>query len=326
MGLHYAYEQGDKVQWPQTSMPATENSQRFLTVEDRIVTRYASGRYYVRYLFKELMQRIIEDMHCNVEEAFDNLVAIIGHEGVGKSNLAYDICIQFDPEFDIHKSTIYSWQQFIESVSTDPQKVYWLDEAVLLASGRDWMKDTNKMLVKALQLIRSYRLTIIMCIPSFDALDFYIRTFRTRYLIKAMKMKWNQDREAVRGYAELRIPLSEEERRKLPKDVKAEDSFKPVGYFRFPKMDPEASKIYEAMKLENQQAAFREMRDMTEEMSGKSTYRRDKQSLKALVSYLVDMQGMSYMDVSKISGIPYSTIKNMAWAERNKNESDSDEW
>lgn len=319
MGLHYAYEPGDKVQWPQTSIPATENSQRFLTVEDRLVTRYESGRYYVRYLFKELMQRIIEDMHCNVEEAFDNLVAIIGHEGVGKSNLAYDICIAFDPEFDIHKSTIYSWQQFIESVSTDPQKVYWLDEAVLLASGRDWMKDTNKMLVKALQLIRSYRLTIIMCIPSFDALDFYIRTFRTRYLIKAMKMKWSQDREAVRGYAELRIPLSEAERKRLPKDAKAEDSFKPVGYFRFPKMDPEASKIYEAMKLENQKAAFDEMREMTEEIGRNSRYNmRDKKSLTALVAYLAYEKGLSYQEIADIAGMPYSTVKNMAWKERNR--------
>lgn len=320
MGLHYAYEPGDRVQWPQTSIPATENSQRYLTVEDQVVKRYPSGLFYVRYLYKELMDRIIEDMHSNIEEAFDNLVTIIGNEGVGKSNLAYDMCIRFDPDFDMTKSTIYSWSQFIESVSSEPQKVYWLDEAVLLASGRDWMKDTNKMLVKALQLIRSYRLTIIMCIPSFDALDYYIRTFRTRYLIKAMKMQWAGDSEAVRGYAELRIPLTESERRKLPKDAKAEDSFKPVGYFRFPKMDEKAADLYERMKLENQKAAFQEMRDMTEEMGGKSRYKRDKQSLTALVCYLVDDKGLSYMDVAKIAGMPYGTVKDMVW--RNRTEDD----
>lgn len=321
MAMRYAYDVGDKVQWPQTSMPATENTQRYLTIEDRIVRRYPSGSYYVKYLFKELMQRMVEDMHSNIEEAFDNLVTIVGSEGVGKSNLAYHVCKSFDPDFDMAKSAVYSWGQFIDSVSTDPQKVYWLDEAVLVASGRDWMKDTNKMLVKSLQLIRSYRLTIVMCIPSFDAIDVYIRTFRTRYLIKAVKMAWNQDREAVRGYAELKIPKSEGQRTMIGKDAKAEDYFTSVGYFRFPKMDPEAAAMYEAMKLKNQQAAFQEMREMTEEI-GQSRYKRDKKSLAALVSYLADQEGMSYQDIADIAGMPYSTVKNMAWRERNKQEGD----
>lgn len=318
MAMRYAYDVGDKVQWPMTSMPAREGDERILTIEDRIVKRYPSGLYYVRYLFKELMDRMIEDMHSNVEEAFDNLITIVGTEGVGKSNLAYYVCKRFDPDFDMEKSTVYSWAQFIESVANDTQKVYWLDEAVLVASGRDWMKDTNKMLVKSLQLIRSYRLTIVMCIPSFEAIDVYIRTFRTRYLIKAMKMQWTNDREAVRGYAELRIPKTEGQRASLPKDTKAEDYFVPVGYMRFPKMDEEASKIYEAMKLRNQQAAFQEMRDMTEEMSGKSRYKRDKQSLQALVSYMADVQGLSYQDIADISGMPYNTVKGMAWRKRNE--------
>lgn len=317
MGAHYAYEKGDKVNWPLTSMPA-QDGQRFLTVEDTIVTRYRSGSYYIKYLYTELMERVLEDMRSNIEESFDNLIVVSGPEGVGKSHFAWHLCKGFDPDVDMEKSLVYKWEKLIDSIANDTQKVYWLDEAVLVASGRDWMKDTNKMLVKSLQLIRSYRLTIVMCIPSFEAIDVYIRTFRTRYLIKAMKMQWTNDREAVRGYAELRIPKTEGQRASLPKDTKAEDYFVPVGYMRFPKMDEEASKIYEAMKLRNQQAAFQEMRDMTEEMSGKSRYKRDKQSLQALVSYMADVQGLSYQDIADISGMPYNTVKGMAWRKRNE--------
>lgn len=320
MGRHYAFEKGDKVQWPQTTMPATENSQRFLTVEDAIVLRHKSEKYYVKYLFAELMQRIIEDMHCNVEEAFDNLCVIIGKEGVGKSHMGYYVCKSFDPDFDMEKSLIYEWSQFIESVANDTQKVYWLDEAVLVASNRDWMKDANKMFMKALQIIRSYKLTIVICIPSFDAVDVYIRTFRTRYLIKAHKMKWSQDREAVRGYAELSIPKTDAERNRLPKDAKAEDYFKSVGFMRFPKMDPEASQIYESIKLKHQQSTFKEMHALSEEISGKSRYKRDKQSLAALVSYLADVEGLSYQDIADIAGMPYNTVKGIAWRKRNEGE------
>lgn len=323
MSLKYAFDVGERVQWPQTSMPAPEGSERYLTIEDRIVQRHPSGKYYVKYLFKELMERIIEDMHSNIEQSFDNLVTIIGPEGVGKSNLGYHVCKSFDPDFDMIKSTIYTWNQFIESVDNDPQKVYWLDEAVLMASGRDWMKDTNKMLMKSLQLIRSYRLTIVMCIPSFDAIDVYIRTFRTRYLIKAAKMAWNGDRVAVRGYAELKMPKSEYQRAMLDKSARGEDFFTSVGFFRFPQMDPEAAETYEKMKLENQQKAFREMREMTEEM-GQSRYKRDKKSLTALVSYLADEQGMTYQEIADIAGMPYSTVKNMAWRERRKEQEGDD--
>lgn len=317
MPMRYAYEKGDRVNWPMTSMPAKDGD-RSVEIEDTIVTRYQSGLYYIKYLYKDMPERIVEDMRSNVEESFDNLITIVGAEGVGKSNLAYFLCKSYDPDFDMEKSTIYSWEQFIDSVSEDPQKVYWLDEAVLLAAGRDWMRDTNKMLVKSLQLIRSYRLTIVMCIPSFDALDVYIRTFRTRYLIKAQKMKWTNDKESVRGYAELFVPKSEGERMRLRSDAKAQDFFESKGFFRFPKMDADASKAYEDMKLHNQKAAFKEMRELTEEMKGASKYKRDKQSLTALVSYLADVEGMSYQEIADIAGMPYNTVKGMAWRTRNQ--------
>lgn len=322
MPMRYAYEKGDRVNWPLTSMPAKDND-RSVEIEDTIVTRYQSGLYYIKYLYKDMPERIVEDMRSNVEESFDNLITIVGAEGVGKSNLAYFLCKSYDPDFDMEKSTIYSWDQFIDSVSEDPQRVYWLDEAVLLAAGRDWMRDTNKMLVKSLQLIRSYRLTIVMCIPSFDALDVYIRTFRTRYLIKAQRMKWTNDNESVRGYAELFVPKSEGERMRLRSDAKAQDYFESKGFFRFPKMDEDAAKAYETMKLHNQKQAFREMRELTEEMKGTSKYKRDKQSLTALVSYLADVEGMSYQEIADIAGMPYNTVKGMAWRTRNQSGDDS---
>lgn len=312
-----AFDVGDRVQWPNTLVPA-EEGQRSLTILDREVVRHRSGKYYIRYLYAGLHERMIEDMRSNVEQDFDNLVTVIGPEGVGKSNEAYHVCKSFDPEFDPLKSCIYSWEQFITSVSEDPQKVYWFDEAVLVASGRDWMKEGNKMLVKSLQIIRSMNLTIVMCVPSFKTIDVYIRLFRTRYLISVQKMQWSADSEYKRGYAELLVPRSEAERSKLPKDAEPEDYFKSVGFFRFPKIEGHDKEIYDGLKRKGQQDAFEDMKNLAQEASGKSKYQRDKQSLAALISYSVDVQGMTYQEVADITGMPYNTVKTIAWRKRNE--------
>jgi len=312
-----AFDVGDRVQWPNTLVPA-EEGQRSLTVLDREVVRHRSGKYYIRYLFSNLLDRLIEDMGSNVEEDFDNVVALCGDEGVGKSTAAFGLCKRLDPDFDPSKSCIYSLKQFIDSVLDDPQKVYWFDEAILLAFGRDWMKSDNKRLVQALATCRSKNLHIIMCIPLFDNIDAYLRLHRTRYLIKVQRMKWSKDTEYVRGYAELMIPKTKNERDKLPKDAHPEDYFKSVGFFRFPRIEGADKAQYDQLKSKGQTDTFEEMRRSMDEESGRSKYQRDKQSLAALISYSVDVQGMTYQEVADITGMPYNTVKTIAWRKRNE--------
>ena len=188
------YEKGDRVMWPETQQPASEGAQSFLTVENVDYTRYRSGKYYFRYLYEELSERLTGEMRENIEHFFDNLVVVIGDEGVGKSNLAYYLCKSFDPDFDLEKSYSYEWDTFIEQLDApEHQKVYWLDEAINLASGREWMKEANKMLIKILTTMRSWAFTIVMCIPVFKNLDVYIRMHRTRYLLVAKCMRWPGD-------------------------------------------------------------------------------------------------------------------------------------
>ncbi len=320
-----AFDVGDRVRWPITGEAASDSSDRYLTVEDRLDTRYRSGNWYFRYLYRELFDRMIEDMHTNVADEFDNVILVIGEEGKGKSNLSYHVAKSFDPDFDLSKSLVYSWLQFLDSVSEDPQKVYWFDEAVLVAAGRDWMKESNKMLIKSLQIIRSMKLAIIFNIPSIDAVDLYIRSFRTRYLLIAHEMRWNDDSEAHRGYAELKIPLTKQERARLPKTAGAEEGFRSVGYFRFPKMTGEDKVLYEQRKAQIQKETLEEMRETAREQSGKSRYARDKKSLEALVSYLCDVEGKSYAEVADLAGMPYNTVKTMAWRMRQKGE-ENDAW
>lgn len=134
-------------------------------------------------------------------------------------------------------------------------------------------------------------------------------------------MAWSKDREAHRGYAELCISKTDDERRNLPDNAAPEDYFRSVGYMRFPKIEDAAVETYELMKDRNQKQMLTEMREETERMS-ESRYRRDKKSVAALISYLVETEGMSYQEVADIAGMPYSTVKGIAWRERNRRPED----
>ena len=312
MTRRHVYEPGDRVKWPQTEMPADETG-RSLTVEDAIINRYLSGSHYDKYLYIDLADRMFEDMHQNYDEEFDNIITICGSEGTGKSNLAHYVAMGYDPDFDIEKSLVYSWEQFLTSLTEDPQRVYWFDEAILVAAGRDWMKEANKMLISSLATIRYMKLLIIFVLPSLGSIDVYIRTFRTRYVLKAHIMQWTKDAKAHRGYAELMIPKTDAERRTLGKDAKAEDFFKSVGYFRFPKMGD--TELYDKMKERNSADNLLEMREKVQ--NKRSIYKRDKERLDRLISYLADEAGWSYKDIAAASGMPYDTVRGIAWRERN---------
>lgn len=108
---------------------------------------------------------------------------------------------------------------------------------------------------------------------------------------------------------------------KVFKELKPDDDpvewYDSMGYCRFPKMDAEASELYERLKGTNQDLTLMDMREQTESMKdGSVRYRRTQQGLAALVFYMTDTQNMSYQDVAKITGLPYNTIKGMAWRKR----------
>ncbi len=111
---------------------------------------------------------------------------------------------------------------------------------------------------------------------------------------------------------------------KVYKEMDPEDPegwYDSLGYCRYPPMDKEANELYEKMKGTNQDSVLQEMKEQTDMMKGGSRYRRDKQSLEALIFYMTDTQGMSYQDVADITGMPYNTVKGMAWRHRNREES-----
>lgn len=303
------FDVGDEVGYPYPTRP----SERKMTVLDRNIIQYGSGKMFVQYLYDNLLEHMVEDMHTNVENEFDNLVVISGREGSGKSNLAYHICKLYQPDFSIEDGYIYEFESFIKKLSgkdrgADKGRVFWMDEATNIASNRDWMKSDNKAFIQMLEMMRSRGWTLVMCIPSVMRLDVYIREYRLRYLLIAKEMGWENNTTRRRGFVEVKYP-------------QLGGKWFTIGYAQFPKMDPDVKELYEEVKLNHQEERICDLKEQTEVKGrGWEAARKDKKRLRAVMLALNE-QGVAAKDIAVISGYSYSHVRDIlieARAERER--------
>lgn len=311
MTVRWAWEKGDCVHWPDTKTAAEEGYPgRSVKVEERQIILYPNGSpKYIRYLYDPLIDRIAEDMKAKVENSYDNFVLVTGKEGTGKSSLVYNVAKKYselwDEKLDLKKSLIFTFDQLLDTIIEDEgQHVYWLDELTNIANSRSWASPENKYFVKILETIRSQGKTIIGCIPHWQRADLYVREFRTAFRLEALEMEWGSMRKAARGFFELLEPTEFDD-----------NPWRSLGYGRFDKMPPDVAAEYERIKNRN----FRSEAIKIKEERELSKQTGDSYQAKAnMILYMVDSCGLSYRQVSEISGIPYSTVKNIAWKEHGK--------
>jgi Zonular occludens toxin (Zot). len=222
-----------------------KNPNRKVTVKDYKHYRWRSGKHYIRYLYEDLLDRLIEDMLYNLANEYDNLVLVTGEVGSGKSNAAYAICKKFDPNFSMEDGYVYDAEQFFKNIQENNAKgrVFWMDEGVNVANNRAFMTLNSRNFIELLNTMRSLGWTMVMCVPNEESIDIHVRLHRVSFKVDCQSLSWSNNHEKKRGYFELSIPL------RVKGSFVRYDS---CGYGQFPKMDAETKMKYEEIKLKNQ--------------------------------------------------------------------------
>jgi len=204
---------------------------------------YKSGKFFVQYLYQDLLQKLADDMHKNVRADYDNVVMIEGGEGSGKSNLAWAIIESFSPGFDIKQTYVYNMDGIRERFAAEDYGggIFWMDETSQIASNRNWQSDDNKDLVSILEVCRSKHFSLVGCIPSITRADIYLREYRMRYLLRCRPMKFESTGYKPRGIFELLKRNNES------------GSMEHVGYGLYDPMPPSSKEIYEPIKADFQE-------------------------------------------------------------------------
>lgn len=301
MPVRMIFEPGDTIYYPKIYDP---NGQP-MEVKDYFIGQGQNG-IYVQYLSKDLMGCMINEMHTNVTNHYDNLCVVVGPEGVGKSSCAYNICKSFDPEFSIKDGYIYDIGPWLAKLDAGEVKgkVFWFDEATNIASNRDWMKDMNKALIQLLEMLRSYNMTMVMCIPLLDRLDIYIRQTRMRYLVTCAERSWDIDTDKKRGYFELK---------RWPK-------FKTVCWGTFPPIPAEEDAVYSELKKKSQQEKTHEIHERFLENNGATPKLKKATDNNKKLAWVLVRDGYSYQEIEEETGIPQGTLRR--WMHEMKGEED----
>jgi hypothetical protein len=133
---------------------------------------------------EELTELLIETQKTDR----DNLLAVDGGTGTGKSTLGLKLCIRACPWFDMEKDILYSRDEIINWVTVAKPGSWGLaDEAVNALFKRDFAGKGQKFLLKILDMCRDRNLTLIFCIPNFWALDKHLLEGRIRMRIHVAK-------------------------------------------------------------------------------------------------------------------------------------------
>ena len=294
------YSKGDEVYYPRW----TVKSNKTMKLEDRYIHLYRSRKVYMDYLWEDLLDVVVQEMHENVDNSFDNVIAINGGEGTGKSNLAYALATKYDPNFNMEESLCNNFDELIEKIVKNkmPDKsVIWLDEATAVSNNRDWNTQDAKDFVKLLETHRSRRWCIILCQPLRRRMDVYLREARVRYIFECAVKRWEYDPRLKKGYYCLRrMNFGESDSDYVP-EIK-------VGWGKFPVMPPEAEKEYSILKGETQTTVTQEMYDRRNK--GNRMDKVAKINRKLLLKMYED-ENMSYEEISEYLGgdLTPSTIK-----------------
>lgn len=301
MGM-IVHEIGDKVYYPYFGRKSDRETE---VIDRELIVYRGSKKIFFRYLLSDLLKYLAEDMHRNVNNDLDNIVVVSGPEGSGKSHLAFQLCKLYDPNFDMEKNYIYDYDEFLDTITDenfdDRDQVFWLDESTNIASNRDSLATDNKRFIQLLEMMRSRHWSLVMCIPSLERLDRYLRDFRIRYNIVACEKSWDVRYEKKRGYFELRF-----------KKGASAETFHTVGYGEFPPMTPEERAVYEKIKRRSQERKMQEIRNESERRKSegdggsKGVSARSNQNL---CLYMHEELGYEYDRIAEITGMSRNSVR-----------------
>lgn len=289
-----------------------------LTLERSELHRYPSGKFFVTRQYQDLIPAIARSMHQRITNGLDVVACIQGAEGSGKSNLAYQICKAFDPNFDMSQQYIYSIDDLRKKIAEgdDRHNVFWLDEGSNIANNRNWQTQDNKDIVELLEMMRSRQWVLIFCIPLMSRLDVYIRENRLTYLLTCKPFKFG-NKTYSRGIFELEAKTTT-------------GIWRYVGAGTYEKIPDGEKERYEEIKLASQQKRLEKFVERGEKPGAKyqAKYRESQNKMNLAIYRLTrDMSPRQKKAIGEAFGLDstslnYAIHKGKQLAEGQQNDED----
>jgi len=182
---------------------------------------------------------LIKDLINNKD--FDWLHIVCGKEGVGKSTLATELCIEVDHKF-LERNNVITTVEELKRAFREAEKgsAILIDEGADMFYCRDAMTKETKEATQLLRGLRGKNCFVCLCMPDFFSLDRYIKEHRVGSVSRVVSRGW------AWFYSKSKI------RQILAKHSKTKFNpwIRPNFKHRFPDLPPNQKKKYLKMKAQ----------------------------------------------------------------------------
>lgn len=203
-----------------------------------------------RGVYTDMLPKLAAYIKRRANKQHQTVVVISGRTGTGKSTCAIQLAREIDPDWEIAEGYIYSADDLRRLLAGGQARrsINLFDEgSVSFNSLRSNARDDRDMVV-LLDILRSWEMTTIICIPSFFDLNKRIRDHLIDIWIQCPERPLIKGKEA-RGYFEAYAPSTAQWTGKTYWNF--------LGAGKFSKLPAAVDETYQQIKYEHQMAQVR---------------------------------------------------------------------
>lgn len=194
-------------------------------------------------IYSDLPEAFARTLKGRVRANYQNVVAVIGGTGSGKSSWALQECFHVDQKFTLAGNYIYSTSDLAQKLNRprgEVSPVNLFDEgSVILNSNRHSTKESTDIVV-LFDTMRSRGMTSFICIPELRSLNNRIRDDHVNFLVVCGE-KAPLPGYTRRGFFKLFV-------KSRPSTFSNSVFWKPVAWGIYPPLKPKLDREYQAYK------------------------------------------------------------------------------
>lgn len=142
-------------------------------------------------IYSDLLEGFARHLNKRIKANYQNVVAVVGIPGSGKSTAGYRLCRLIDPYFTLEFNYIYSTADLATKLSKPKENVspvnFFDEGSVILNSSKHSTRESTDIVV-LFDTMRSRGMTSIICIPEIRSLNNRIREDHVNYLLVCGEM------------------------------------------------------------------------------------------------------------------------------------------
>lgn len=263
--------------------------------------------------------KFVNDAKYKFQFNDSSFIATVGRRRSGKSVFCLGMACAIDPDFSTEQ-ICFDLKDLKQQLTTKTKTSIVWEEVGTSAFARDFMNERNKILVKTLQVFGYKKLAILgnfqhMKFIDGDVrlqLDFFFKMTSTQEIIEGQAI--------TKAYAKPYIIATDwlQEPFIAPYQVNRDGVFADIGYIPIPQMDEFFSlcgvknSVYSdyLKKKEEYFGTIGEEEDQDEKLSKKefSILQKNNEAFLTLASNLLTEKAFTKKEISKLSGVPVTTL------------------